>query len=77
MRYLALFVGFVSLAGCNTAQSARKAVDQEYAIGSYEQSLKAYQLCAEQNSGDPDKCSALARVMEADRKRYEKESPSL
>lgn len=77
MRNLILIAGLVALAGCNSASSAKKAAEQEYAIGSYEQSMRAYQLCAEQNPGEPEKCSALSRVMEADRKRYDKDGPAL
>ncbi|WP_442754305.1 hypothetical protein ACNHKD_15110 [Methylocystis sp. JAN1] len=75
MRYLILIAGLAALAACNSASNARKEADQEYAVGSYEQSMKAYQLCAEQNPGNPEKCSALSRVMDADRKRYDKEAP--
>jgi hypothetical protein len=70
MRYICLAALVIALSACNSAQSAR----EEYAVGSYEQSLGAYQICAAQNAADPQKCSALARVIEADRKRYEKES---
>jgi hypothetical protein len=77
MRYLILLIGLISFAGCNSAPSVKKASDQEYVIGSYEQSLKAYQLCAARNPDDPEKCSALSRVMEADKKRYEKEYKGL
>jgi hypothetical protein len=74
MRGWFLIVGLIGLAGCNSAQSAKREADQEYAVGSYEQSLKAYQLCVAQSGDDPEKCSALARVMEADKRRFEKES---
>lgn len=77
MRHFSVIIVLAGLAGCNSAQSAKKEAEQEYAVSSYEQSLKAYQLCAEQNRDDPEKCSALARVMEADRKRYDRESPRL
>lgn len=72
MRYLRLAAFMLALSGCNSTQSARDAVNKTYAVNSYEQSLQAYQLCAEQNAGDSQKCGALARVIEADRKRYEK-----
>lgn len=72
MRYPVLAVLFVALSGCNGVQAAKNAANEEYAVGSYEQSLAAYQICAAQNTDDPQKCSALARVIEADRKRYEK-----
>ncbi len=74
MRYLGLAALMFGLAACNGAQSAKDAANREYAVGSYEQSLEAYQLCAEHNPNDPQKCSALSRVIEADKKRYEKVS---
>jgi hypothetical protein len=75
MRYMRLAIFLFALSGCNSAQRAKDVANQEYALGSYEQSLEAYQLCAEQNAKDPQKCSALARVIDADRKRFEKISP--
>lgn len=75
MRYLRLAALTLALAGCNSAQSARQAASEEYAVDAYEQSLQAYQLCAQQNAADPQKCSALARVIDADKKRYEKTAP--
>ncbi|QGM98407.1 hypothetical protein [Methylocystis parvus] len=77
MRHLIAIVGLIGLTGCNSAQSAKKEAEQEYAVGSYEQSLKAYQLCSAQNRDEPEKCGALARVMEADKKRYERETQGL
>jgi hypothetical protein len=62
----------IVLSGCNSLHGAKEAANEEYAVDSYEQSVAAYQLCAAENKGDPDKCSALARVLEADRKRYDK-----
>ncbi|GLI92722.1 hypothetical protein [Methylocystis echinoides] len=76
MRYLAFALMF-ALSACNSAQSVKEAANREYAVDSYEQSLQAYQLCAERNAGDPQKCSALSRVIEADRKRYEKTAGGL
>lgn len=75
MRYLRLAALALVLAGCNSVQTAKQAANEEYAVGSYEQSLEAYQLCAQQNANDPQKCSALARVIEADKKRYDKVAP--
>lgn len=72
MRHFLLLPFAAALAGCNSAQGVTQAATEEYAVGSYEQSLEAYQLCAARNADDPQKCSALARVIEADRKRYEK-----
>lgn len=72
MRYLSLSALMLALSACNGAQSVKDAANREYAVDSYEQSLQAYQLCSEQNTNDPQKCSAISRVIEADRKRYEK-----
>ncbi len=75
MRYLGVAVLMLALSGCNSAKSAKDVANREYAVNSYEQSLEAYQLCVAQNPNDQQKCSALARVIDADRKRYEKLSP--
>ncbi len=72
MRLMLLLLCAAACASCNSPQAARQAATEEYAVGSYEQSLEAYQLCAAQNADNSQKCSALARVIEADRKRYEK-----
>lgn len=77
MRHLWLAAVALMLAGCNSLQNAQQAENEEYTVGSYEQSLEAYQLCARQNAGDPQKCSALARVIEADKRRYDKVAPGL
>lgn len=77
MRYLGVAIFMLALSGCNSAKSAKESANREYAVGSYEQSLQAYQLCAEQNPDNQQKCSALSRVIEADRKRYEKLAPGL
>jgi hypothetical protein len=66
------------LAGCGGGgQVAKTVANRDFAVASYEQSLAAYQICAERNAGDSQKCSALARVLEADRKRFEKASEGL
>ncbi|PPD42972.1 MAG: hypothetical protein CTY15_11370 [Methylocystis sp.] len=72
MRVVLIAVLAALSTGCNSPQAAKEAATQEYAVGSYEQSLEAYQLCAARNADDPQKCSALARVIDADKKRYEK-----
>jgi len=73
MRLTSIIAFSIGLASCNsTPASKREAVTEEYVVGSYEQSLKAYQLCAAQNPDDLNKCSGLGRVMEADKRRYEK-----
>ena len=79
MRYLWLvsLALALALAGCNSPQLAQQAANAEYAIDSYEQSLEAYQLCLRQNADDQQKCGALARVIEADKKRYDKSTPGL
>lgn len=78
MRYLGVAVLMLGLTGCNSSpQSVKDAVNREYAVSSYEQSLEAYQICVAQNPNDQQKCSALARVIDADRKRYEKLPPGL
>jgi hypothetical protein len=77
MRYLRLAALTLTLAGCNSAQTAQQVSNAEYAIDSYEQSVEAYQLCIRQNADDPQKCGALARVIEADKKRYDKSTPGL
>lgn len=77
MLHLRLAIVALALGGCTSAQNAQQAANEEYAVGSYEQSLEAYQLCARQNAADPQKCSALARVIEADKQRYDKISPGL
>lgn len=70
MRRLFLFVAVIGLIGCNSP-GARDATNAQYAADSYQQSLSAYRICAAQNANDPQKCDALAHVMEADKKRYE------
>lgn len=76
MRYLALAL-MLALSACNSAQSVKEEANREYAVGSYEQSLEAYQLCAAHHPDAPQKCSALSRVIEADKKRYEKTAGGL
>ncbi len=71
MRRLLLLASVVFLVACNSTQKARDAANAEYAAHSYEQSLAAYQICASQNAKDPERCAALARVIESDKKRYE------
>lgn len=71
MRWLFLIpMTVMGLAGCNS-MSAKNVANAQYAADSYEQSHSAYQICIAQNANDPEKCEALARVMEADKKRYE------
>jgi hypothetical protein len=77
MRLLRLAALTLALAGCAGTQAERKFENAEYAIDAYEQSQEAYQLCLRQNAGDPQKCSALLRVIEADKKRYDKSAPGL
>jgi hypothetical protein len=74
MRRLIFILLPIMLAGCNSLHGGKEAANEEYAVDSYEQSVAAYQLCASQNPNNPEKCSALARVLDADKKRYEKMS---
>jgi hypothetical protein len=71
-RCVLLFSVALGLASCNSARNANDAANKEYATDSYQQSLEAYRICAAQNPNDPQKCDALSRVVEADKKRYEK-----
>lgn len=77
MRYLGVAILMLAFSGCNSAKSAKETANREYAVSSYEQSVEAYQLCAQRHPDDPQKCSALSRVMEADRKRYQNLPPNL
>lgn len=70
MRWLFLAVAVIGLMGCNSP-GARDAASAQYAADSFEQSRSAYRICVAQNANDPQKCDALAHVMEADKKRYE------
>lgn len=70
MRWLVFFVAVIGLVGCNSP-GAKDATNAQYAADSYQQSLSAYRICVAQNANDPQKCDALAHVMEADKKRYE------
>jgi hypothetical protein len=77
-RALFIFAASLLMASCGGGGQAVKTVaNRDFAVASYEQSLAAYQICAERNGGDSQKCSALARVLEADRKRFEKFSQGL
>jgi hypothetical protein len=71
IRRCILFLS-IGLAGCNSLQSGKDAANQEYAADSFQQSLEAYNICVKENPNDQQKCGALARVLEADKKRYEK-----
>jgi hypothetical protein len=75
MRGLLCILVPIALAGCNSLHGAKEAANEEYALDSYEQSVAAYQLCASQNPKEPEKCHALARVLEADKKRFDRMSP--
>jgi hypothetical protein len=72
MRYGILAAALALLSGCNGAASMRQAANQEYAVESYEQSLEAYRICKERHPDDPQTCNALAQVIDADRRRYDK-----
>ncbi|WP_036285093.1 hypothetical protein [Methylocystis sp. ATCC 49242] len=72
MRFLLLAAfSFAFIGGGNALAADDETAKEDYALEAYEQSLKAYQLCAARNSANPQNCSALARVIEADKKRFE------
>ena len=48
--------------------------EPNYANAAKYQSLDAYQLCTEENPGDPDKCATLIKLLEDDKKRLERVS---
>jgi len=74
MRSFSLVVFSFLLAASGGALAASDdAAGEDYAIDSYEQSLKAYQLCAARNAAKPQNCSGLARLIEADKKRFERD----
>jgi hypothetical protein len=77
MRRLLLVAFPIALASCSSAQGAKETAKREYAVESYEQSLAAYQLCIAKNAAEPQKCGALAHVLEADKKRFEKAASGL
>jgi len=61
------------LAGCSSTTGGR-VEERSYANAAKYQSLDAYQLCTEDNPGDPDKCATLVKLLEDDKKRLERVS---
>lgn len=60
-------------AGCSSSNGGR-IEERSYANAAKYQSLDAYQLCTEENPGDPDKCATLVKLLEDDKKRLERVS---
>ncbi len=60
-------------AGCSSTNGGRME-ERNYANAAKYQSLDAYQLCTEENPGDPDKCATLIKLLEDDKKRLERVS---
>ena len=66
---------FAVCAGCSSTSSGR--VDERgYASAAKYQSLDAYQLCTEENPGEVEKCEALVKLMEDDKKRLDRVTAS-
>ena len=63
----------LSVAGCNSTSNNR-VDDKVYARDAEFQSVDAYQICTEQNPGNLQKCDALIKLVDADKKRLEKVS---
>lgn len=62
-------------AGCSSTTGGR--VDERgYANAAKYQSLDAYQLCTEENPGELEKCEALVKLMEDDKKRLDRVTAS-
>ncbi len=70
MRNLLLFPALAFLAGCSSGRVRPE--DLAYARKAQSQSLVAYQICSEENTGDLRKCDALVRLKDADQKRLER-----
>jgi hypothetical protein len=60
-------------AGCSSTSGGR-GQEQSYANAAKYQSLDAYQICTEDNPGDPEKCAALVKLLEDDKKRLDRVS---
>lgn len=61
------------LAACNSTTSGGS-VERGYANAAKYQSLDAYQLCSEENPGEPEKCGTLVKLLEDDKKRLDRVS---
>ena len=73
IRLAALIIFLFSVAGCNSTSNNR-VDDKLYARDAEFQSVDAYQICTEQNPGNLQKCDALIKLVDADKKRLEKVS---
>ena len=60
-------------AGCSSTTGGGTA-ERGYANAAKYQSLDAYQLCTEENPGEPEKCGTLVKLLEDDKKRLERVS---
>ncbi|MFO1125729.1 MAG: hypothetical protein U1E25_10860 [Methylocystis sp.] len=69
MRYLLVFPALAILAGCS---GRVRPEDLAYAREDLSQSLSAYQICAKEKRGDLKKCDALAKLIDADKKKLER-----
>jgi hypothetical protein len=58
------------LASCSSGRVRPE--DLAYARMAQFQSLAAYQICSEENIGDPTRCDALLRLQDSDRKTLER-----
>jgi hypothetical protein len=62
-------------AGCSSTTGGR--VDERgYANAAKYQSLDAYQLCTEEHPGELEKCEALVKLMDDDKKRLDRVTAS-
>jgi hypothetical protein len=72
-RFASLTLLLLTISGCNSTSSNR-VDDKVYARDAEFQSVDAYQICTEQNPGNLQKCDALIKLVDADKKRLEKVS---
>lgn len=72
MRYLLLLSALIILAGCGCSSGRVRPEDLAYAREAQSQSLVAYRICSEANTGDLRKCHALVSLQDADQKRLER-----
>ena len=72
-RFFLFTLLLLSVTGCNSTSNNR-VDDKVYARDAEFQSVDAYQICTEQNPGNLQKCDALIKLVDADKKRLEKVS---
>ena len=72
-RFASLTLLLLTISGCNSTSSNR-VDDKVYARDAEFQSVDAYQICTEQNPGNLQKCDALIKLVDADKKRLDKVS---